>query len=339
MNEKTYCISPFSLAEISANGNVYPCCPRYIGFYSFGNIYEQTFEEIWNSEKANEFRQKIINNDYSLCNKNLCVGAIYENFPVKNHKLTLRLAYDNVCNVACRTCRDKIVNENNDSTSIQQKEEIFKKIIPILKDVKEVQLSTSGDIFTSNHSKKLIKYISENYPNIKFIIDTNGVLITPKMYNELKLKNKIQEIHISLPGIREKTYNNIVRYGNLQQVLKNIKFLSGEKEKGCINNITIVNVIHKENYKDMPKIAIFAKKNNVNVFFATYQPWEQTLMHKKYKDLAVWEPENPEHNNFLKILSNHNLYNQNCLLQGNIKILRDSLSPKKSILRDFLDSF
>ena len=71
---KDICYMPFYMAEISENGNVYPCCPRFIDFYSFGNLFENNFQEIWFSEKANNFRNKILHNDYSLCNRNMCTS-------------------------------------------------------------------------------------------------------------------------------------------------------------------------------------------------------------------------------------------------------------------------
>ena len=62
------CKEPFENIEITIDGNVYFCCSHDIEGKSIGNIYSQSFEEIWNSQKAIEMRTQILNNNYSYCN-------------------------------------------------------------------------------------------------------------------------------------------------------------------------------------------------------------------------------------------------------------------------------
>ena len=70
---KAICTFPFNSAQISMQGDVYVCCPPWCKNYTFGNIYEQNFDEIWNGERAKEFRRQFIKNEYKYCNLNLCV--------------------------------------------------------------------------------------------------------------------------------------------------------------------------------------------------------------------------------------------------------------------------
>jgi MoaA/NifB/PqqE/SkfB family radical SAM enzyme len=50
------CDWPFSRVQIEQNGDVFTCCTTYLkqgkSDYSIGNIFENSFEEIWNSDKA-----------------------------------------------------------------------------------------------------------------------------------------------------------------------------------------------------------------------------------------------------------------------------------------------
>lgn len=46
------CESPFFHIEVFPNGDVFTCCCDYIK-WSIGNIFENTFEEVWNSKKHN----------------------------------------------------------------------------------------------------------------------------------------------------------------------------------------------------------------------------------------------------------------------------------------------
>ena len=110
---KQACVQPFTAIEIDINGNVFTCCPSFINYYNIGNIYEsKSLEELWNSEKARNLREKILNNDYSLCNLELCRQKRLEsaeNLTANSTNLPkyITLAYDKECNLQCITCRDK----------------------------------------------------------------------------------------------------------------------------------------------------------------------------------------------------------------------------------------
>lgn len=318
-NDKV-CYLPFYMAEISDNGNVYPCCPRFVDFFSFGNLFENDFQEIWLSEKANNFRKKILQNDYSLCNLDICTYSckkekeiILKDWSQKPTCKFLKLAYDTVCNVACKTCRDEIKL----SFTSKQKE-ITEKIFPLLKDVETIELSTSGDVFASKNGINLINHVTNNHPNIMFQIDTNGILLTKELYEKLNLRGKIKDLRISIPGATEKTYNKIVCNGNFSSVMKNLKFIVEEKEKGNIESITITMVISKYNYKEMAKMANIAQELNISVSYTCYQPWEHTALARKYKEIAVFEPDNPLYKDFLRQLRKKELTSNVCYFEPRI---------------------
>ena len=62
----------------NVNGDVYPCCPGWLkddtnpAGYKFGNLYTDKWEDVWNSEKAQEFRKSILDGSFKYCNENLC---------------------------------------------------------------------------------------------------------------------------------------------------------------------------------------------------------------------------------------------------------------------------
>ena len=51
---------PYSWSQVDPEGNVYPCC-QISRRYSVGNLNDQNFKEIWNSEKFVEFREGLTN--------------------------------------------------------------------------------------------------------------------------------------------------------------------------------------------------------------------------------------------------------------------------------------
>lgn len=49
------CSTPFNYVSVHYNGDVVPCCKDHSGVVVYGNLYEQTFEEIANSPKRLAF--------------------------------------------------------------------------------------------------------------------------------------------------------------------------------------------------------------------------------------------------------------------------------------------
>ena len=47
-----FCPAPFQEMEIFSDGSVYVCCPSWNEYYSIGNVFENSVEDVWNSEKA-----------------------------------------------------------------------------------------------------------------------------------------------------------------------------------------------------------------------------------------------------------------------------------------------
>ena len=309
------CKIPFTECEISVNGNVYPCCPAYCNKYSFGNIYEQTLEEIWNGDKAKFFREKIKNKDYSLCNIENCASFKFDdNIATENttgSPKQIKLCGDRECNVACITCRDNIIRNSKED---EEKLEIFtKNIWDSLANLEVFALSGSGDPFGSRYARNLIKKISTKFPHIKFLIHSNGVLFTPKMYEDLGLKDRVETVFLSIHAAKEKTYNKIVKYGNFKKVIENIKWLTKEKAKGKIQNIYLLFVVHKLNYKDMPDFVKLAQKYNCNVSFTHYRQWGTSF---KYDDNAIFDPKFPEYWKFCEVMKNSVLDSPICTMDA-----------------------
>jgi radical SAM protein with 4Fe4S-binding SPASM domain len=59
---KSACFVPWLTCYVATNGDVYPCCYFYEGGVKYGNIREKSFNEIWNSKVAQEFRKSMVEN-------------------------------------------------------------------------------------------------------------------------------------------------------------------------------------------------------------------------------------------------------------------------------------
>ena len=71
--KRYYCTKPFEQIQLLENGNMIPCCPPWINHYTIGNINEGSYEEIWNGEKAQEFRKSILDGSFRYCNEKSCL--------------------------------------------------------------------------------------------------------------------------------------------------------------------------------------------------------------------------------------------------------------------------
>ncbi|MDR1165870.1 MAG: radical SAM protein [Deltaproteobacteria bacterium] len=67
--ESPHCIAPLSNPQIKVNGDVTICCSS---FEVVGNIFENTFSEIWHSEKYKAFRKEILSNRHQFSDCRAC---------------------------------------------------------------------------------------------------------------------------------------------------------------------------------------------------------------------------------------------------------------------------
>ena len=97
------CKHPFHTIQIQNTGEVYCCCCYWTNFYSFGNIFEKSFDEIWNGEKAKAFRKQFVENNYKYCNLDVCDPFLQEFEPdyTADYPKKVEFSYDRRCNVRC----------------------------------------------------------------------------------------------------------------------------------------------------------------------------------------------------------------------------------------------
>ena len=280
------CKLPFAYLEIDMYGDVRTCCRPYIKELYIGNIFKQPFEEILNSETAKYIRNNCLNSDYSMCNQNLCLPNKMENVFMLNSKYVgdldyntnlkkvniIKFSYDNDCNVNCKSCREKIYR--NSKEYIEELDEKARKyFLPILKYTDKVCLIGSGDPFASKHTRNFIKMITEEYPNIKFDLHTNGLLLNERMLTELNIIDKLSYIQISIHASTKETYDKIVLGGGWETLMKNLEFVSNLKKQNKVENIFLFFVVSKVNLGDAKEFINLSKKYSAECFFWNLRDW------------------------------------------------------------------
>lgn len=309
--KKQICLHPFRSIEVYDTGETSCCwCPFLVKKYSFGNIFNQTFDEIWNGEKAKIFRQDVLDGKYTWCDLDMCKTDGSLSYYTENpedvsiespYPLSVNFAIDRSCNLKCVMCRDNIDCNN---TEIVNKLDslIDRTFIPMLKNAKLVHPCSLGEVFISKHSQKLIKTATEKYPDLSFCIYSNGMFCDEEHIAKLGLSNRIDRLLISVHAATKKTYNKIVRGGDFDRVMKNVEWAAKEQAEGRIGVVNLNYVVSSLNYQDMAEFAKIAKRLNISASFWELRSWGTSDMSRNVEQYAIFNENHPEHDKLVEVL-------------------------------------
>lgn len=315
-----YCPNPYILAEIMPYGNVYPCSCGWIRGYSFGNIFEQSFDEIWNGEKAKDFRQRLYNNDFSLCPgcQNLeILDEIHDDEAklVSEPPERILLGLDEFCDVKCIFCRGENYKVNPNLIPKDKEDKLIDILSPWLQNAKYVKTNAVGEVFASKISRDLIKNIADKFPNIKFELITNGIQCTKENLEKLNITDRISMMTVSLHAMTEKTYNKIVKGGNYKKVIENLNYLSKLKKEGKIERLELHFTVTSINYKEIPQIINYTRELGANIRLLGLDCSRD--LEELYNKINIQSSKHPEYNKLVKLVHQKEFLNSNdVVIQG-----------------------
>ena len=197
------------------NGDVYPCCPGWLldkdgnDGYVFGNLFKESWEEVWNGKKAKSFRESILSGDFTYCNDGVCphlqnvhsnpnVGSedsapavrkiediellykergehhrnIIENnlVTMKHAPMVVKLDYDKSCNLSCPSCRVDLQTANREELVLAQKIQNYLIESVIKRGAKKLYVTGTGDPFGSKTLRSfLLDFKKENFTSVEGI--------------------------------------------------------------------------------------------------------------------------------------------------------------------------
>lgn len=335
----------FEKIEIDDDGETYFCCEARVARLSIGNIFKQDFLDVWNSELAVKMRENALQGKYPYCNSKIChklVNNRDEHFcEVQSHFKTVMEKYpiqisfpiDKDCNAKCIFCRDKVEVATEDELN-DLRNKLNNVYLPMCKDVEYLTVNNLGDAFSSRFSREFIRTVSEKYPNIKFVIMTNGICATPKLFKELNLEGRIKEFDVSINAVNEKTHYKIFRVKGFKQLRENLKYIAELKKSDKIENLNFNFVINKYNWKEMKPFIKFGFKHNAQINFWEVRDYYNNALDNKYEDMAVHIPQNKDYNKFRKYICSKVFEDKNITISPVIKDLRNNALKdyKESIL-------
>ncbi len=302
MSEYSICHYPYTSIQINEEGDVHCCCHPWCSSFSLGNILKQPFSEIWNGGRAQEFRKQFKDDNYKYCKLDVCINApdrqFKTNLLAEKYPEVVALSYDRICNVECIFCRTCNIHQD-----LSQFDKNMDSWIPeVFKNAERVSLSGVGEALASMHTRNLMSKIAKLYPSIKFDILTNGVLMDEKNLKELGIIDNLGVIRFSFHSVKKSTYKKLVKRGNFDKVMTNIKYIADLYKKGKVQQLEFRFVINSINYKEMIPFAKMAKKLGANVTFLNLLENEDTK--DLFEKLNVIDKNHREYNNFVKLLKN-----------------------------------
>lgn len=325
--ENFTCRYPFERIEILPRGEVYTCCSAHIKHnYYIGNLYDahESFDEIWNSDKAKKLRYSVYEGNFEFCQKNCkffhMLSGIdnpiipkkmassygdWKKFTVETAPKYIALSCDESCNLHCPSCRSE-AKALDKTESDRLYDRLMKIVRPMLKGCKLLVALGSGDIFASSAVSRFLKTVNaQEFPQLKLDLITNLQLLDEKKWEEFSNLLEIpKKMRISVDGASKETYEENRRGGTWARLQKNLAYLCGLKENGeaYIDWIGLNFVVQANNYREIPMFVNMAKMFNVDaVEFQKLANWG-TFSEREYKKRDVLNIDNPHYETVVKIL-------------------------------------
>lgn len=321
------CRTPFQQLDV-LDGSSHLCCASWLK-ESVGSCFVQPWQDVWNSEKAQAIRASMHDGSYRYCNKIACPviqgndltpaaqlaeesdqwhDIVAEKKTVLDHgPQRVNLAYDRTCNLRCPSCRTQAYSA--DSATRDRFDQVQdENILPMLRQAKTVYITGSGDPFASRNFRNLMSKLgAEEYPDLRFIIMTNGMLFTPKEWAKFpSLHGRVALFKISIDAAHKETHEQLRLGARWETMLENMSFAADLKRQGLIDNLELVFTVQQQNYQEMGDACDLAGSLGADIYFGRITNWG-TFSHEEYEKRAVCLATHPEHDRFLEMVQDERL--------------------------------
>jgi MoaA/NifB/PqqE/SkfB family radical SAM enzyme len=299
--QKYPCHAPFKNIYFGHHGKAIACC--YNRLYELGEYPKQSIKEIWFGDKANELRDHIKHNDFSLgcgaCEDQLLAHNFdavkakqYDEreFNKNGYPSVMEFELSNTCNLECEMCsgdfsslirakREKLppIKDCYDANFVKQLEEF----IPYLEEVKFY----GGEPFLIDIYYDIWEKIKEINPSVRISVQTNATVLNNRVKEVMANTNF--HLNISFDSLVKETYESIRRNADFERVYDNIQYFYNYcKAKNTFFGISVCAM--RQNWMELPSFIEFCNKMEVPVYFHTvFFPKHVSLRTMKSDELKV----------------------------------------------------
>lgn len=312
------CHAPFVNMNFEQNGDITACC--FNRTHVLGKFPNMSLLDIWFSDKADELRKYIDNNDLGggceICAKQLSAGnfmnsrargfdqqaiGTWELLPEKlrsklgygqwqNMPRTMEFELSNTCNLECVMCHgyfSSSIRKNREHREpmyqpyTDELVEQLRLFVPFLKEVKFL----GGEPFLIDIYYKIWELIARVNPEVNIYITTNATVYN-KRVSQLFSKLRVNPV-ISLDSIVKETYITIRKNANFDRVMENIAAF----KKYCHNKGTEMSFAvcpMTLNKDEMPDMVRYCNQEGIRLFFNTvFQPEIYSLKYLPKNELEA----------------------------------------------------
>ena len=234
-NSKVFCMMPWVHTHIWPNGNAFPCCMSDSDIV-YGNLNDNSLEEIWNNEKYKKLRKNMLNEKespectrcYEMEKSNIWtlrkntnkyyighwdrVETTQEDGTVEEVNMGyMDIRVSNICNFRCRTCGPELSSawyedhsklygqppENPKMMNIANNEKFWNELQPLLLTVEEACWAGGEPIITEEHYKILDFWIENKMKDVRLRYTTNFSNLYFKKKSILDYWNSFNDVRIA----------------------------------------------------------------------------------------------------------------------------------------------
>ncbi|ATE67277.1 radical SAM protein [Rhizorhabdus dicambivorans] len=326
--ESRFCTLPFDVFEV-LDGKTHLCCASWLP-ESAGNLAEQSWEAVWNSDSAQSIRTSILDGSFRHCNKTACPKIAGGTLPQKAELASeaerwrdiignfrtrsetppqrINLAYDQTCNLSCPSCRTgKVAADSATRARFDRLQD--EQILPLLRHARLVLVTGSGDPFASKNFRNLLDRLGpEDYPDLRFQIMTNGMLFTPREWTRFpSLHGRVAYLRISLDAATGPTHELLRRGARWKTMEENLAFARDLRAAGAIDRLEFSFTVQTENYREMGMLVDMAHSYGADhIAFGRLTNWG-TFSAEEYAAKAVFSTSHPQHGDFIEAMQDGRL--------------------------------
>jgi hypothetical protein len=319
VKSRKICPYPFSKMEVYAP-NFAPCCTWWL---KDELAFEGNDGDPWNSGAAQALRRSVLNGTYEFCRLEICQAPLLERDELeRSDEFELPIAPENLaalrlgltempagpssvvvladprCNLACPSCRKGMITTLTPQES-EQLRETDRQLEKHREQLRVLVLASNGEVFYSPFLRlKLKEATRDRYPRLEYVeIISNGLLFDEKSYEQLRPGSvSIRKARISIDAGDAATYK-AVRGGDWDRLQRNLKWLSGLRAAGKLDNFRLNFVVRKENFPSLPAFFALAEGLRVDeVFVSRALPWTGAGFAFAAQD--VFRDDHPSHAEF-----------------------------------------
>jgi MoaA/NifB/PqqE/SkfB family radical SAM enzyme len=328
-----YCAYPFLVAQVNPGGRVHACCANWVredpGCY--GRITERPLREVWNNQRAREFRRSIVDGSYRNCKLDDCAlyrdpgsdirsyaggryGAVLERF-LRNEEAPIEpvdffLQYDTTCNLSCPSCRCGVHVARGEELAAAAA--VQSHLFDGSGTPRKITLCGTGEALASPVLRSLlVDYATLGLEGCHLALLTNGTLLDEPTYRRLSAAPWIEEINVSIDAARPETFELVRRGASHGTLKRNLGFYSRLLASGRIRVFAASFTLQARNFRELYEFFDLCDELGVTAIRVnTLAPCGELERPDAYRAHAVHLPAHPDFPELCEVLGAGRFENQ-----------------------------